>query len=228
MKRPAPRPARTRSGPPRSANRGAPTGRSTWPTTTPTGRRSTNERRLGSARSWATGSACSSMPARPRSRGSSAKPIIDIVLAVSDSADERAYVPPMEAAGYVLRIREPDWFEHRLFKGPDTNINLHVFSEGCPEIDRMLAFRDRLRTHDDERIRYEDDQARAGRSPVDLRPGLRRRQGRGRRGDHRASPRRSRRRARLVDSERATRYRPGTHMNHYLLLSMPGMIVPGR
>ncbi len=88
--------------------------------------------------------------------GLSAKPIIDMVLAVPDSADESAYVPPMVASGYVLRIREPDWFEHRLFKGPDTNINLHTFSDGCPEIARMLAFRDRLREHDDERIRYED------------------------------------------------------------------------
>jgi GrpB-like predicted nucleotidyltransferase (UPF0157 family) len=88
--------------------------------------------------------------------GLSAKPVIDMVLAVPDSADEPAYVPPLEATGYVLRIREPDWFEHRLFKGPDTNINLHTFSEGCLEIDRMLAFRDRLRTHDDERVRYEE------------------------------------------------------------------------
>ena len=87
--------------------------------------------------------------------GLPAKPIIDIVLAVADPADEGAYVPPMEAAGYVLRIREPDWFEHRLFKGPDTNINLHVFGTGSPEIERMLAFRDRLRTDDDERRLYE-------------------------------------------------------------------------
>lgn len=87
--------------------------------------------------------------------GLAAKPVIDIILAVPDSADESAYVPSMEAAGYVLRIREPGWFEHRLFKGPTATINLHVFSEGCPEIDRMLAFRDRLRTHDDERLRYE-------------------------------------------------------------------------
>jgi GrpB-like predicted nucleotidyltransferase (UPF0157 family) len=43
-----------------------------------------------------------------------------------------------------------------MFKGPDTDINLHVFSAGCPEIERMLAFRDRLRTHDDERRLYED------------------------------------------------------------------------
>jgi GrpB-like predicted nucleotidyltransferase (UPF0157 family) len=78
--------------------------------------------------------------------GLAAKPIVDIVLEVADSADEVAYVPAMEQAGYVLRIREPDWFEHRLFKGPDTDINLHVFSAGSPEIERMLLFRDWLRT----------------------------------------------------------------------------------
>ena len=87
--------------------------------------------------------------------GLAAKPIIDIVLAVPDSTDEAAYVPPMEAAGYVLRIREPEWFEHRLFKGPDTSVNVHVFTDGTDEIDRMLAFRDWLRSHDDERLLYE-------------------------------------------------------------------------
>ena len=42
----------------------------------------------------------------------------------------RLYVPALEARGYVLRIREPDWHEHRLFKGPDININLHVTFRG--------------------------------------------------------------------------------------------------
>ena len=87
--------------------------------------------------------------------GLSAKPIIDIVLAVPDSSDEAAYVPPMEGAGYVLRIREPEWFEHRLFRGPDTSTNVHVFTDGSPEIGRMLAFRDWLRDHEDERVVYE-------------------------------------------------------------------------
>ncbi len=87
--------------------------------------------------------------------GLAAKPIIDIVLAVPDSADEDAYVPALEAAGYVLRIREPDWYEHRVFKGPDTDVNLHVFSEGCEEIGRMLAFRDHLRSNDADRKLYE-------------------------------------------------------------------------
>lgn len=87
--------------------------------------------------------------------GLAAKPIIDMTLAVPDSADEDAYVPLLEEAGYVLRIREPDWYEHRLFKGPDTSVNLHVFSEGSPEIDRMLSFRDRLRTNTADRELYE-------------------------------------------------------------------------
>jgi GrpB-like predicted nucleotidyltransferase (UPF0157 family) len=87
--------------------------------------------------------------------GLAAKPIIDIVLVVPDSSDEDAYVPDLEAAGYVLRIREPDWYEHRLFKGPDTNVNVHTFSEGCEEVATMVAFRDWLRENDDERLLYE-------------------------------------------------------------------------
>ena len=61
-----------------------------------------------------------------------------IRLVVKDSADESSHVPVLEAAGYVLQIREPDWFEHRLFKGPDTDINLHVFSLGTYELGKEL------------------------------------------------------------------------------------------
>lgn len=83
-----------------------------------------------------------------------AKPIVDILLVVDDSSAEASYVPDMEAAGYTLRIREPDWFEHRMFKGPNVDINLHVFSKGTTEIRRMLLFRDWLREHEDERELY--------------------------------------------------------------------------
>lgn len=86
--------------------------------------------------------------------GLCAKPIIDILLVVKDSADEPAYVPALEAAGYKLRVREPDWYEHRMFKGPDTDINLHVFSKGTEEIDRMLRFRDWLRSNESDRKKY--------------------------------------------------------------------------
>ncbi len=88
--------------------------------------------------------------------GLCAKPIIDILLAVKSSADECSYVPALEAQGFALRIREPDWFDHRLLKSADIAGNLHVFSAGCPEIDRMLAFRDRLRMNEHDRRQYEE------------------------------------------------------------------------
>src|SRR5215472_4975489 len=80
-----------------------------------------------------------------------AKPIIDVVLAVANSADEPAYVPLLERLGYVLRIREPDWFEHRMLKSHGIEGNIHVFSQGCTEIGRMVAFRDWLRSNDTDR-----------------------------------------------------------------------------
>jgi len=87
--------------------------------------------------------------------GLAAKPLIDILLVVADSADEPSYVAALEAAGYVLRIREPDWYQHRLFKGPDIDVNLHVLSAGCPEIARMLCFRDWLRRDEADRRLYQ-------------------------------------------------------------------------
>jgi GrpB-like predicted nucleotidyltransferase (UPF0157 family) len=87
--------------------------------------------------------------------GLAAKPRIDMLLVVPDSADEPTYVPALEAVGYVLCVREPDWYEHRVFKGPDTDVNLHVFSPGCPEIDRMLLLRDWLRSNASDRLFYE-------------------------------------------------------------------------
>lgn len=83
-----------------------------------------------------------------------AKPRIDVLLAVADPANEPAYVPALEAAGYVLRIREPNWHEHRLLNALDGDVNLHVFGPDSPEIERMLLFRDRLRSHATDRERY--------------------------------------------------------------------------
>lgn len=87
--------------------------------------------------------------------GLAAKPIIDVVLAVLDSADESSYVPLLESLGYVLRIREPDWFDHRMLKSPEIDGNIHVFSHSCEEISRMLTFRDWLRTNGRDRRLYE-------------------------------------------------------------------------
>ena len=78
--------------------------------------------------------------------GLAAKPLIDIVLTVRDSADEAAYVPDLTAAGYVLVVREPDWYEHRFLRNRKADVQIHVFTVGSPEVERMLTFRDRLRT----------------------------------------------------------------------------------
>jgi GrpB-like predicted nucleotidyltransferase (UPF0157 family) len=85
-----------------------------------------------------------------------AKPVIDILLVVANSADETSYVPALTRAGYTLKFREPSWYEHRFFKGSETELNLHVFSEGCVEIERMLRFRDHLRASTDDRRAYEE------------------------------------------------------------------------
>ena len=92
--------------------------------------------------------------------GLAAKNQIDVVLGVPDSTDEAAYVPALEAAGFEFAIREPEWFEHRLFRGVDPKVNLHAFSADCEEIGRMLAFRDWLRTHPEDRELYEREKRR--------------------------------------------------------------------
>ncbi len=86
--------------------------------------------------------------------GLDAKPIIDVNLIVADSADESAFVPGLEELGYVLVIREADWHEHRLLRLTEPAVNLHVFTTDCSEHDRMIAFRDQLRTDDAAREKY--------------------------------------------------------------------------
>ena len=87
--------------------------------------------------------------------GLAAKPIIDILVVVPDSADESAYLTQLEAAGYVLRVREPDWNEHRMFRTPEKDVHIHIYSAGCSEIQRNVTFRNRLRRNIDDRRRYE-------------------------------------------------------------------------
>jgi len=88
--------------------------------------------------------------------GLAAKPVIDILLVVANSADESTYLPSMEAIGYELRVREPDFHEHRMLRTTTKDVHIHVYSEASTEIGRYLAFRDRLRRNSDERRLYEE------------------------------------------------------------------------
>lgn len=86
--------------------------------------------------------------------GLAAKPIVDILLVLDDPSDEASYLPALEAAGYELRVREPDWWEHRMLRTPARDVHVHVFPPDSPEVERCLLFRDRLRTVTEERELY--------------------------------------------------------------------------
>lgn len=83
--------------------------------------------------------------------GLAAKPIVDIVVAVADVEDD-AIADALESAGYELRVREPD---HRMFRTPERDVQIHVWLESDPEFERHLLFRDRLRADDADRAAYE-------------------------------------------------------------------------
>ncbi len=88
--------------------------------------------------------------------GLAAKPVLDIALTVKDSSREESYAPALEAHGFELFVREPEWFAHRMFKHFSPRTNLHVFSKGCSEVERLKLFRDWLRAHEMDRALYEN------------------------------------------------------------------------
>jgi GrpB-like predicted nucleotidyltransferase (UPF0157 family) len=84
--------------------------------------------------------------------GLSAKPIVDIVVAVPDITAEEDYLHQLLAAGYQLRTREPG---HRLVRTPTRDVHVHIYQRGNPAIDEYLLLRDRLRFDEDDRVLYE-------------------------------------------------------------------------
>ena len=86
--------------------------------------------------------------------GLAAKPLIDVLLVVDDPADEASYLPALEAAGYELRIREPEFYQHRMLRTPARDVHVHVFAADSPEVERYLLLRDRLRRDQADRELY--------------------------------------------------------------------------
>jgi len=74
--------------------------------------------------------------------GLSAKPIVDVLVGVTDVDEEAAWLPGLEAAGYSVVVREPG---HRMLRPPDGGVNLHIWPAGGDEERRLLLFRERLR-----------------------------------------------------------------------------------
>jgi GrpB-like predicted nucleotidyltransferase (UPF0157 family) len=88
--------------------------------------------------------------------GLPAKPIIDVLVVVERPEAEDTYVPALARAGYVLRIREPSFDEHRMLRTPQRDMHLHVFPPHSPEVQRYLVFRDLLRSDPAARQLYTD------------------------------------------------------------------------
>lgn len=88
--------------------------------------------------------------------GLHAKPVIDVDLTVADSAREEDWLPDLEAAGFVLRVREPEWEQHRLVRLGAPYANVHVWGVGAQEPRRHAAFRDWLTGHADDHAAYAD------------------------------------------------------------------------
>jgi GrpB-like predicted nucleotidyltransferase (UPF0157 family) len=84
--------------------------------------------------------------------GLAAKPIIDILVTVTDPDAESAFAPALVRAGYRLRVREPG---HRMFRTPHRDAHVHVWADDDAEVDRYLALRDRLRASSEDRTAYE-------------------------------------------------------------------------
>ncbi|MEQ7846194.1 GrpB family protein [Nocardioides kribbensis] len=101
--------------------------------------------------------------------GLAAKPTLDLDLVLADPDAEDAYVPALEALGFVLTVRQPWWQGHRLLRldppalGESLGCHLHVFGPDSAEPWKHRLFRDWLRAHPDERELY----AAAKRSAAD-------------------------------------------------------------
>ncbi len=86
--------------------------------------------------------------------GLAAKPVLDLDLLVSDPDNEAAYLPPLESAGFQLVVREPWWYRHRMLRGDDPAVNLHVYGPDSAESARQRLFRDWLQNHPEDRDLY--------------------------------------------------------------------------
>lgn len=87
--------------------------------------------------------------------GLAAKPIVDVQLVVPDVEREQDWLPALEAAGYVLRVREPG---HRMVRAapPLPAANVHLHEPGDPALAARLRLRDVMRRDAAARQRYED------------------------------------------------------------------------
>lgn len=95
--------------------------------------------------------------------GLAAKPIIDILLEVSDPADEASYLPALESLGFTLLFRQPRWHGHRFLfvEEKEAEVNVHVHRKGCQIAADFLTFRNFLRDNEGARTEYVEAKQKA-------------------------------------------------------------------
>ncbi|MEK8127817.1 GrpB family protein [Paenibacillus filicis] len=87
--------------------------------------------------------------------GLDAKPIIDIQISVPDAENLAAYKSRIEQAGFVLREENPDKTKKYFREIPGTRrTHIHVRQAGSFSEQVALLFRDYLRTHPVDCVRY--------------------------------------------------------------------------
>ena len=96
--------------------------------------------------------------------GLGAKGIIDVLVTVDDADDEASYDPPLTQAGFHMRVRQPG---HRMYRTPDLDVHVHIFTEGGDAANIRLLFRDWLRHDAHDRRLYEETKRELARKDWD-------------------------------------------------------------
>lgn len=88
--------------------------------------------------------------------GIKAKPILDILLEVTEITAVNQYIQPMARLGYLSKGENGIPGRHYFRKGSDEHHthHIHVYATNHPEIARHLNFRDYLRCHPAEAAAY--------------------------------------------------------------------------
>ncbi|CAG7652333.1 hypothetical protein PAESOLCIP111_06505 [Paenibacillus solanacearum] len=84
-----------------------------------------------------------------------AKPIIDIAIEVGDPCDASACIRGLEQTGYVCKGDMVLPERYYLTKGKPRTHQIHLFHEGGRYLEQHLAFRDHLRSDEEDRHAYQ-------------------------------------------------------------------------
>lgn len=87
--------------------------------------------------------------------GMAAKAVIDILVILDRHEDGLSCIEAMRKPGYEYRGANGIDGRHYFSRGVPHTHHVHMLAAGHPEADRLLRFRDYLRTHPEEALAYE-------------------------------------------------------------------------